>query len=269
MLEHLEMRWSRFLSESDVSRVNAAAGRAVDVHPETIRLFEAADRGWQLTGGRFDPTVLPAVVGRGYRTGIDVDMPPVVEGPGIPARGLAGVRIDRARSRIRVEAGSGFDPGAIGKGLAADIVVEALLRGGAAGALVNVGGDLRVSGAAPSEPLWSISIEHPFDRGSTPVVLGVEDGGVATSTARHGRWMAAGNTVCHVIDPATGAATETDASAVTVVAGEAWAAEAVATAALVAGVEAGLQLIDDLGLDGLVFDHAGIPHGSMNVEVPV
>src|SRR5688572_21518950 len=62
----LERRWSRLGEASDVSRLNRAAGEPVAVSPETVTLLELAIEGWRLTGGRFDPTVLPALVAAGY-----------------------------------------------------------------------------------------------------------------------------------------------------------------------------------------------------------
>src|SRR5437763_13467056 len=62
----LEARWSRFLPTSEVSRVNANAGRWTVVSPDTFRLIEAAVVAWRVTAGRFDPTVLHALVAAGY-----------------------------------------------------------------------------------------------------------------------------------------------------------------------------------------------------------
>ncbi len=256
-LEELERRWSRFLDQSDVSRANRAAGRWVEVDPVTVRLFEEARRGWEATGGRFDPTVLRTVVARGYAQSLDVQVPPFVEALGQPARGFEGIRIDPRRNAIRLDPDVGFDPGAIGKGLAADMAVELLARLGAGGAVVNIGGDLRVSGDGPDGRGWSVAVEHPFDRSAEVAVLHVVGGGVATSTARHGRWTVDGIGACHVVDPHTGAVVATDVASATVVAAQAWMAEVVATAALVSGMEVGLHLIESLDLDGLLVDHTG------------
>ncbi len=257
LLEDLELRWSRFLDQSDVSRINRAGGRWVQVDPVTIRLFEEARRGWEATAGRFDPTVLGTVVARGYARSLDVQVPPSVEVSGRPARGFDAIRVDPRRSAIKLDSGVGFDPGAIGKGLAADMAAELLSALGAEGAVVNVGGDLRGTGSGPDGPGWAVAVEHPFDRQTEAAVLHVIEGGVATSTARHGRWMEHGSGVPHVIDPATGDVVETDLASATVVAGQAWMAEVVATAALVAGVDEGRRLIESLGLAGVLIDRDG------------
>ena len=65
-IDELEALWSRFRPTSDVSIANAMAGTSVRVSPETIALVQRAIDGYRLTEGRFDPTVLGAVVRAGY-----------------------------------------------------------------------------------------------------------------------------------------------------------------------------------------------------------
>src|SRR5689334_16393053 len=64
-IEDLERRWSRFLVDSELSRLNRAAGRPVAVDDETFSLVALAVHAWRETGGRFDPTVLDAVCAEG------------------------------------------------------------------------------------------------------------------------------------------------------------------------------------------------------------
>src|SRR5436305_8153941 len=66
VIADLEARWSRFLPTSEVSRINANAGRWTVVSPDTFRLVEAAVMSWRITNGRFDPTILQAMVAAGY-----------------------------------------------------------------------------------------------------------------------------------------------------------------------------------------------------------
>src|SRR5947199_10556702 len=61
-----ESRWSRFLPDSEISRINGAAGLWHRVAPDTFRLIEAAVSAASFTEGFFDPTVLPALVAAGY-----------------------------------------------------------------------------------------------------------------------------------------------------------------------------------------------------------
>src|SRR3954464_4275841 len=67
----LERRWSRFDARSEVSALNRHAGDPVVVSPETLELVERALDAWRLTGGRFDPTVLGALLRAGYDRSFD------------------------------------------------------------------------------------------------------------------------------------------------------------------------------------------------------
>ena len=138
---------------------------------------------------------------------------------------------------------SGFDPGGIGKGLAADIVATRVLAAGAGGVCVNLGGDLRIEGVAPAGGSWCIGVDHPD--GTTVALLSIEGGAVATSTTLRRRWTVGGSPRHHLIDPHTGEPAVTDVELMTVVAGQAWRAEALATASLIRGRTRVFDLLDD------------------------
>ena len=162
---------------------------------ESLLLVERALDAWRLTVGRFDPTVLGAVIRAGYDRSFDELGPSPASGSSPLTTGAAGIAIDG--DRVRLPAGVGFDPGGIGKGLAADLVVAGALAAGAAGACVNLGGDLRVAGRPPDGPSadasgWTVAVDHPAS--PEPVaLLGIHDGAVATSTTLRRRWRTAGN----------------------------------------------------------------------------
>jgi thiamine biosynthesis lipoprotein len=236
-LGDLERRWSRFLNTSEVSRLNAAAGSPVAVSPETLQLIRHAVQAWRRTGGRFDPTVHAALVAYGY----DRDFA-LVSATGAsarplprPAAGCAGIVLDAPTSSVRLPVGVTIDPGGIGKGLAADLVTAELIAAGAIGAMVNVAGDLRIRGEAPSVEGWVVSVPHPLRPGRELLRVGLSRGAVATSSRLKRRWRAAGHPVHHIIDPTTGTPTENDVAAVTVFAAEAWWAEALTKSIAVAG----------------------------------
>ena len=263
-IAELEAWWSRFLPSSDLCRVNAAAGQPVEVQPETIEVVERAVIAWALTGGRFDPSVLPALVAAGYDrtfTAIATAGPRPVSDPTsvddpkepTPTPGCAEVEVDAEAGTIRVPTGVQLDLGGIGKGHAADIVAHELLAAGATGACVNLGGDVRVTGSPPGGAGWTIAVEHPIE-GTSIVTLALADGAVATSTTAYRRW---GDNAHHLIDPTTGQPARTDLLAATVVAGEAAWAEVVAKAALLAGLDSAPSVISDLGLTGLLVDVEG------------
>jgi thiamine biosynthesis lipoprotein len=138
-IEELERRWSRFLPDSDISRINAAAGAPVAVSAEAFLLVSRAVEGWRLTGGLYDPTVLRAVIAAGYdRSFTDPacaahrSAEPAI--PGGAAPGAGGIVLEPRLRTVQAPRGVMLDPGGIGKGLAADVVLAELLSLGAAGA---------------------------------------------------------------------------------------------------------------------------------------
>ena len=164
--QQLEQRWSRFLPTSELSRLNASAGREVSVSADTLTLLRACATAWAATDGRFDPTLRHAMVALGY----DRDFALVAAGPmrhsetgpsSPRRRGMAGVVIDERASTVRLPHGVGLDAGGLGKGLAADIVVAELEERGAHGAMVNLGGDLAVAGEPPDGEAWVVGVEDP------------------------------------------------------------------------------------------------------------
>jgi thiamine biosynthesis lipoprotein len=252
-LEELERRWSRFLPASDVSRLNTTPDAFLMVSADTIALLTAMKLAWEVTAGRYDPTMLGAINVVGYSTSVDGSGKTSCRA-GLPARGstVADVQVDAATSAVVVPAGIGLDPGGIGKGFAADLVVTELLERGTGGALVSVGGDLAASGTPPAAEGWLVAVEHPRDSSRELARLALGAGGVATSSTLSRAWIQDGSRRHHVIDPHTKTCASTDLAAVTVIARAGWEAEVHATAALLSGAERALGYLARHQLDGVV-----------------
>lgn len=256
----LEQLWSRFLPDSEISKLNDAAGNWVSVSPETVELVERAVLAHAVTGGRYDPTVLGDVIRAGYDRSYDdlAQVPRTLAPASSLQHGIEGIDIDATGGRVRLPVGVGFDPGGIGKGLAADLVAMLLDGEGAAGVLINIGGDLRAVGCGPDGNDWIIDLD-PAATGMPHATVVLDHGAIATSTVLRRRWEIDGAEHHHLIDPATGKPSDSGVVAVSVLAGHGWQAEVLAKAALVAGLDDGLQLITDIGAEGLLIDaHGGI-----------
>jgi FAD:protein FMN transferase len=271
-LADLEVRWSRFLPDSEISALNLAAGRPIKVAPETLTLLALAVLGWQATAGRFDPTILDALEAAGYDRSFDQlpagqhDADSARPAPG-PAPGLAGIRIDAQAGTVTLPAGVRLDLGGIAKGYAADLLCAQLRAGGAAGVCVNVGGDLRVSGTAPRGGPWTIAVPHPH--GGQAATLQLTEGAAATSSPLQRAWHAGGRPAHHLVDPHTGRPAQTGILQVTVVAAEAWRAEVAAKAAFLAGLPDALPLATRLNAEALVVDQDGGIHLTARLQQPV
>ena len=273
LLRDLEARWSRFLHDSDITRLNHAAGIPVSVDPSTVTLVSTMVDAWRSTDGAFDPSVLPTLIESGYRTSIDdpyrVTLPDgrLVVGGYDSGPTMDDIVIDPDRSTITLPPGLVIDPGGIGKGLAADLAVRHLLSLGAAGALVSIGGDMVMAGSPPHDAVgWTVAVAHPETALGNLCTLLVGAGGVATSSTRSRRWIHDGRERHHQIDPRRAEQSSTDLAAVTVVARSGWLAEAHATSALFSGTHDVLGYLDDhelsgiaVALDGTVLSTADLP----------
>jgi len=253
-IERLEELWSRFRPSSELCALNDAPGRPVVVSPETFALVAHAIDAWRTTAGRYDPTVLSAVVAAGYDRDFDAVRR---EGPGAsveatgPSPGCGGIVLDAVVHAVTLPAGVTLDLGGIGKGYAADLVSRELLDRGAAGALVNLGGDLRARGAAPEPHGWVVSVDDPMETGATGL-LALRTGAIATSTRLRRAWQRDGRELHHLIDPRTGLPVDSGLASVTVVASEAWRAEILAKAAFITGRDAAAVLAAEPDATGLL-----------------
>ncbi|HZR96196.1 MAG TPA: FAD:protein FMN transferase [Gaiellaceae bacterium] len=258
-VEACERALSRFDAASDLSRLNAGAGTWVAVDVRLREALRLALRARAATGGRFDPTILPALAAAGYDRSFEQ-----IEAR--PPRRLEHWRPGAAvevgdDGRARVVRGAAVDLGGIGKGYAADRALAAMRSAWPRlpGALVDLGGDVALAGETPEGGPWRIDVGDPHH---PPAVLGrlaVCGGGIATS-GRAVRRFGPGGALHHLIDPATGAPAVPGPLAVTVVARDAAEAEAHATAlAIASDDEAAAHVRRNPHVAALVVPQAGAP----------
>jgi len=203
--------------------------------------------------------VLGDVIRAGYDRPFDDVGPSPAPGRSPLLLGCTDIEVDGRE--VRLPAGTGFDPGGIGKGLAADMVVAETMAAGAARVCLNLGGDLRVTGLDPTDAAWTVAVEYPL--AARPLAyVGLRDGAVATSTTLRRRWQVDGRLRHHLIDPFTGLSSDSDLTLVTVVAGSAWTAEVLAKAVLLRGSTHPFDLIDGIGAEALIVDDAGYVRAS-------
>ncbi len=206
-LEDIDRVASRFRDDSDLSRVNRAAGRPVTVSALFVTAVEVALRAARLTGGDVDPTVGHAMGLVGY----DRDFAAVApDGPPLrlvarPVPGWRTVAVDPTAGTVRVPAGVALDLGATAKALAADRIATRVEAVTGAGVLVALGGDVAVAGTPPVGG-WAIRVTddhrasrcHPaWDPHCAPVdwpgqTVAIHAGGLATSSTAVRSWAAGG-----------------------------------------------------------------------------
>ena len=249
---------SRFRPESELSRLNAAAGREVPVSPLLLSVVETAVRAARATDGLFDPALLGAMISAGYDRTFE-DVPRVGPADGGRNRGTAGgwrtLRVDVARHTVTLPQGAGIDLGGIAKGMAVDAAMGLLTAAAVSPAAVDAGGDLLVRGLPPHRRSWPIRLELP-DGGHR--VLEIAAGGLATSGIGRRNWVRGGELRHHLIDPRTGRPAVGDGWSATVAAASASQAEVAAKVVFMLGPEAGARFLLERGLTGLYVRRDGV-----------
>ncbi len=264
-LESVDALASTWRDDSELSVFNANQSTDwVAVSAEFCAIVEQALEVSRLSGGAFDITVGPLVNLWGFGPDADVREPPADE------------LIDAALQRVGYEkletrCGEGairkmhpemyVDLSGWAKGFAVDRVAELLDKRSAGNYLVEIGGEIRVRGHNAERRPWAIAIEAPSTTERRPhSVLRVTDAGVATSGDYRNYFDHEGRRFSHTIDARTGRPIGHRLAAVTVIGESAAFADAMATALLVLGPEAGPELAEELGVAGyfLVRDETGI-----------
>ncbi|MEA2200171.1 MAG: FAD:protein transferase [Solirubrobacteraceae bacterium] len=265
-LAAIDMACSRFREDSELSRLNAQAGRWTRASPLLIEALEVALRAAELTGGDVDPTV-----GRDLElAGYDRDWRLLAPAPGVPGEpprpvavrarlrsGWRTISLDRRSCMVRLAPGIRLDLGATAKAWAADRAARAASEAAACGVLVSVGGDVATCGEGPAGG-WRIRVtdDHRDDRSGEGQLISIRSGGIATSSTAVRRWAHGGETMHHIIDPATGQPVRGPWRTASAAAADCTDANIATTAALVRADDAPAWL-EQVGLPARLVDWQG------------
>jgi thiamine biosynthesis lipoprotein ApbE len=271
VLEDVDEAYSRFRADSELTRLNANAGRTIRISPLLATAIDAALRAARLTDGAVDPTIGRAIRVAGYDDDFSRISSPR---PALPREragemtlrawrvpGWQGIRLDRGLRTVWLPHGVELDLGSTGKALAADLAATAALAAvGGGGVLVSLGGDIGIAGQPPSGG-WRILVAE--DSRARPDgdgdVICVPSGGVATSSTTVRRWSRDGLVLHHIIDPQTSLPTSGPFRTVTVVAATCLDANIASTAAIVRG-EAAIDWLTSCGLPARLVENDGTIH---------
>ncbi|HEX6512067.1 MAG TPA: FAD:protein FMN transferase [Chloroflexota bacterium] len=239
---------SRFDPESEVFRLASRVGEPLAVSPLLFEAIRFSLEVASLSGGAFDPTVGAAQAQRGfdrnYMTGERIASP--VSGVSVSYRD---VTVDPQARAVKLGEALVLDLGAVVKGMAIDLAAKELAAFDSYS--IDAGGDLYVKGRNEQGEPWRIGIEHPREVGLT-ATLAVEEGAVCTS-GDYERRRPGAEGEHHLLDPRQGRSPRQVVSC-TVVAPTAMVADALSTAAFVAGAKEGIRLLEEEGVDGMLVD---------------
>jgi thiamine biosynthesis lipoprotein len=263
-LDEIDRALSAHKTDSEVSAVNQrAGGEPVAVGESTARAIQAAKGAWRLTDGAFNPLV-GSLVHLWRQSAAAQRLPADEELASVPEL----LDVDRIELTQRAgqhycrlgRAGMRLDLGGLGKGWAADEAVAAIRQTpGVRAALVMLGGD----GAAWSDPAWTrpwvFGVQDPRKPETRDVLapLRALNAAVITSGNYYRYYEIGGRRYSHILDPRTGRPVETDVVSATVIDHDGGRADALATACMVLGTQAAIELLERVqGAEALILENS-------------
>ena len=248
----VDAQMSTWNPASALMRLNAApVGDWLSVPAPLFEVLRLGLRIGAASGGAFDIGLGDAVTAWGFGPAA-ASAGPIRAAMATPRRPASEVLDLDGTSQLRKRAPITLDLNGIAKGYGTDRLAETLGDFGITDALVGIDGEMRALGLRPDDTPWTIAVEAPDPERRTPhSILSLHDAAVATSgTYRH--WVeVGGRRLSHTMDPQRGAPLQAPPASVTVIARTCAEADAWATALMVLGVEGGVPMARQHGLDAL------------------
>ncbi len=245
-LGDFEARFSRFLPDSELTRVNKKAGEWTIVSDEFIRLAKQAQIMQRETDGLYNPLLLAQLQAAGYlKSWTGSPRANAVTAPDFSNRVLSDTlqaSFELRQNSIRIPATSALDFGGIGKGYALDCIAEIIEANGCTNYWISLGGDILSSGTQELELPWLVELgalhEGGSDTDDVPILSPMyemphERRAIATSSIlkRQGKdWH-------HLIDPRTGKPANTSVLSAVVIANSGVTADVMAKCLIIASKE--------------------------------
>jgi FAD:protein FMN transferase len=255
-IRRLEGLMTTWRDDSEISRVNAAAGKgAVAVSPETLAVIEKSLWISGRSEGLFDIT-FEAMHGLWkFDEDLEEKIPSLSDVA--KARQLIDyrkIKVDHdARTVMLERAGMRMSLGGIAKGYAVDAAARVLREEGLTAFFVQAGGDLFVAGRKPEGVPFRVGVRDPRGRDANDyfATLEVEDHAFSTAGDYERGFIKNGRRYHHIIDPRTGFPA-TASRSVTIWAKDAFTADAIDDAVFILGPKKGLALVESLDDTGAV-----------------
>jgi FAD:protein FMN transferase len=257
-IKRLEQLLSTWIPSSELSKVNAAAGRsAVKVSLETMAVVRKALQVAEMTDGAFNIAIGPAI--DAWNISDDPRLPTSEELAALkPLVDLQYVHTDVWERTIHLQKpGMRIDVGGIGKGYAADQAVLVMKKAGAAAGVVALSGDIKTFGRMPDGRRFPVGILHPRQEGEILVEIDLEDEAISTAGDYERFFDKDGIRYHHILDPQT-LQPARGCQSVSVIAKEGVWADGLDTGIFVLGAERGMELVEQLeDVEAIIVDADG------------
>lgn len=276
--ETFEHLFSRTRSESDISRAHAASPHPVVIAPETAELVQLGLKYGAVSGDVFDITMGTVTQLWNFHT------------HEVPSKLALARALEHVDAKCVVvgttETGEPtlaitdpqtvLDLGGIAKGYIADDLAELMRARGVKRFVLNLGGNVVVSGGRPANnttrPIvkagspWRIGIVNPRDPAHHRAIVHLKEGSVVTSGIHERSFTKGGVFYHHILDPKSGMPARTNVVSATIVAKHSIDCDGFSTTAFMLGVERACELIESLdGVESVLIDDTDTVHWTSGI----
>ena len=198
----IERKFSRYLPDSEVGRINGSQGQPVRVDEETAHLLDYAATCYEVSEGLFDIT--SGVLRRAWKFD-GSDRVPAEATVADLLQYVGWGRVAWGDRTLTMPAGMEIDLGGIGKEYAVDRAASLIAAEIPDAFVVNFGGDLYASRARRGNRPWNIGVDDPERTGDATIArIPLSQGGLATSGDARRYILYRGKRLGHILNPKTG-----------------------------------------------------------------
>ena len=247
LLFEINNKFSTYIDTSEISIFNNHLD-SMKVSDDFINLFNISSNISKLSNGSFDFTILNIVELWGFgKKDKSPDVPNDLEiKHQLNFTGIDKIKLDK-RTLKKINKNVKIDFSAIAKGWAVDQVALLIEDRSIKNYMVEIGGEITTSGTNHLGELWSIGIASPNKNGKELIAsIKISNISIATSGTYNNSFLYKGDRYSHLIDPITGYPIKHDIISATILANNCADADAIATAVMVKGYDAGLYWIDSM-----------------------
>lgn len=247
VLKEVDNSLSPYNPNSIITRINHNEDTTLNDH--FTHVFNLSKQVSAQTDGAFDITVAPLVNawGFGFKHALNVDsavVDSILQFVGYQKIHLENGKVVKEDERVMLDCSS------IAKGYGVDAVGKLLKEKGILNYMVDIGGEVVLSGKNPKMKRWRIGINKPIDDSLSinqelQTILEVSDVGMATSGNYRKFYYKDGKKYAHTIDPILGYPVQHNILSATVIAKDCTTADAYATAFMVMGLEKAIKFCEE------------------------
>jgi len=248
ILDRINYEMSTYIDTSMISIFNESEiNDSTRVGNDFIYILNKSIHYNDITSGAFDVAVKPLVELWGFGARGSIDSIPTDKEIDSLLKYIDIDNITINKNYLHKTGDVNVDFSAIAKGYAVDEISSYLTEVDIPNHMVEIGGELKVSGFNRDGDSWHIGIQNPNENDISPFInIFLTDKGMATSGNYRNYYKVNGKKYAHIISPITGKPIENNILSVTVISDDCLDADALATALMVMNIDQGLKLIENL-----------------------